>query len=139
MVDRKGFLPTLSTGSAERGTKSFQNGISGMVSKRRGELPLESSLPSMLHFVHSSTNGQVEAMNPIFTMRGIVEGSATVQQSHDSGSDTYLGSHEAHSRKSLHGRIGDGSNPELLTRRVMPMPIVLLESFCHPLYWHTHD
>jgi hypothetical protein len=36
MVDRRGFLPTFSTGSAKKGTRTSQKGISGRVTKRRG-------------------------------------------------------------------------------------------------------
>jgi hypothetical protein len=44
VVDRRGFLPTFSTGSAEKGTRTSQNGISGRVTKRRGFEPLNKPL-----------------------------------------------------------------------------------------------
>jgi len=39
-VDRRGFPPILSTCSTEKGAESFQNGISGRASERRGSQPL---------------------------------------------------------------------------------------------------
>jgi hypothetical protein len=43
-MDRRGFLPTFSTGSARKGTRTFQKSISGRVTKKRGFRPLAKPL-----------------------------------------------------------------------------------------------
>jgi hypothetical protein len=61
-VDRRGFLPTLSTGSARKGTATLREGIWERVTKRRGFGPLTKPLSSLSVFLRSDYNGNCESV-----------------------------------------------------------------------------